>query len=209
MENFSKEYWDAIKIIRYLSLKDARIVHVKSKYEKHNHMVNVITVFSIGLKDIIETHEIESGWFDVRNKSPVLNVFNQHIYNLFGTDSKLSVYGRICEECNHVFFVRFNSVRTLCDACSRPYGVYRGLIYLVVSASTNKLKIGYTSNLKKRLRQISNASGTKVELISSFPGDMAMEKEAHKRFDHFRCIGEWFEYDDSIINFFKSQEVNP
>lgn len=65
------------------------------------------------------------------------------------------------------------------------------------------IKIGYTSNLEKRIASLSNMSPIPIELIGSLLGDKHVEKEVHNRFAHLRHHGEWFRADKKLLQYIK------
>jgi hypothetical protein len=78
------------------------------------------------------------------------------------------------------------------------------VVYLIHNIETNKLKIGTTYYINKRLSTIKSSIGCDLVLLHSIKGDASLEKELHKKFSEFRDIGEWFIYHESIIDFFNN-----
>ena len=71
------------------------------------------------------------------------------------------------------------------------------MIYLI---STNThIKLGFSKNPKRRLKQLQTANAEKLMLLKVFPGDKKVEKELHDLLDEYRMEGEWFLYDDDIF----------
>jgi hypothetical protein len=60
------------------------------------------------------------------------------------------------------------------------------------------IKIGYSTNLRKRLGALQAGVPERVVLEFSCAGDMRMEKELHQRFARDRLHSEWFRYSDTI-----------
>ncbi len=54
------------------------------------------------------------------------------------------------------------------------------------------IKIGYTRNLPARLNTLQTANGRDIELIASFDGTKAGERELHALFKAHHIRGEWF-----------------
>ena len=88
------------------------------------------------------------------------------------------------------------------------YFIYRSLpfcfqfnsyIYVVMAESTNKVKIGFAKDVKKRLKSLATGCPYELKLITSFPASMQYEKEIHKKFSKHRSRGEWFDYKDEIV----------
>lgn len=68
----------------------------------------------------------------------------------------------------------------------RPYVVY----YMRIG---NRVKIGTTSDIKRRLATINPE-----ELLATEPGGYDLEKQRHQQFNHLRSHGEWFAYEDAL-----------
>jgi Meiotically up-regulated gene 113 len=59
----------------------------------------------------------------------------------------------------------------------------------------NRVKIGYTGNLRQRL-----SSFTPEELMATEPGGPKREGERHKQFAHLRTTGEWFRLEGDLVD---------
>ena len=72
------------------------------------------------------------------------------------------------------------------------------------------IRIGITSNINSRLRNLINGCGIELELVASTTISNYKEEEAylHGRFDKKRKIGEWFQLSKAdvkwIIGYFTS-----
>lgn len=64
-------------------------------------------------------------------------------------------------------------------------------------------KIGFTNNIKQRIRQLQVANPMKMDLLFLVEGGLAEEQQLHKVFDHLKIKGEWFKYSVEIENYFK------
>lgn len=82
----------------------------------------------------------------------------------------------------------------------------QGLVY-IAGAGPDTVKIGFTTNVRSRLKGLSTGSPTEIEVLAVFPGTMADERELHQRFakDHLR--GEWFRLSPEITEFIESKKV--
>jgi DNA-binding XRE family transcriptional regulator len=79
------------------------------------------------------------------------------------------------------------------------------MIYLI--AFENKFcKIGCTNDIHKRLSQIQVSVPIKLNVIALIDGGYNEEKKIHNMFKHLSELGEWFKFDNSIINYFASQK---
>ena len=63
------------------------------------------------------------------------------------------------------------------------------------------LKIGYTNNFNKRLNQLQVSSPVKLEVLGIIKGTKEDESNYHKMFSKFHSNGEWFSYNEELINF--------
>lgn len=54
------------------------------------------------------------------------------------------------------------------------------------------VKIGWTTNLSRRIRELQTAQSGRFHLLGSIPGGEAMEAVMHRFFSHYHARGEWF-----------------
>jgi hypothetical protein len=80
---------------------------------------------------------------------------------------------------------------------ARPHVVY----YMRIG---NRVKIGTTSDIKRRLSTINPE-----ELLATEPGGYDLEKERHQQFEHLRSHGEWFAYEGALEAHVQELMVNP
>lgn len=88
------------------------------------------------------------------------------------------------------------------------------MIYVVreVGFFRSRVKIGYTTNLKRRLSDLRGASPSKLRLLLSLPGSLEDEHGLHERFADYRLRGEWFRFGLRLfvfLNQFKYQADTP
>lgn len=83
-----------------------------------------------------------------------------------------------------------------------------GTIYLIGPAN-DLYKIGCTTNLSNRLRNLQTAASTVLTLVHSFAvDDMGRaEKYLHTRFAHLRSHGEWFALSPDDVQWISSLET--
>jgi len=79
------------------------------------------------------------------------------------------------------------------------------MIYLI-SYDNQFLKIGYTKNITKRLSQLQTSIPIKLEVLHLIDGDITLEKKLHFLFKDLRTQGEWFNFDNSILEYFEDKE---
>ena len=79
------------------------------------------------------------------------------------------------------------------------------MVYLI-SHEYQFVKIGFTSNINKRLSQLQVSSPVKLEVLHLIEGNVSLEKELHVLFKDLRTSGEWFKFDPSILEYFVDKE---
>jgi Meiotically up-regulated gene 113 len=72
------------------------------------------------------------------------------------------------------------------------------MIYFVQGEVTRLVKIGWSLNVEKRLRQMQTGSAERLKVIAKMPGD---EKHFHQMFAKRRFHGEWFSLTDEMLAF--------
>jgi len=73
-----------------------------------------------------------------------------------------------------------------------------GLVYFIEAVGISRVKIGYSDNPDKRLKQLTTGSPLTLELRATMPGSLTTEKELHQRFNHLCIDNEWFHFTDEI-----------
>lgn len=70
------------------------------------------------------------------------------------------------------------------------------MIYFVqeVGLFRNRVKIGFTNDIKRRLDQLRVTSPSELKVLLTLPGDMQTEAAYHERFSKYRLHGEWFKF---------------
>lgn len=70
-------------------------------------------------------------------------------------------------------------------------------VYFAWAPSTGLVKIGFTADVKRRMRQIRPV----VEWLADTSGGRRLEREMHERFSHLRVAGEWFKSDPELMDY--------
>lgn len=78
------------------------------------------------------------------------------------------------------------------------------LVYFLEAVGVNRLKIGWSTKLKKRISELQVASPVKLVHLHSERGGLKREKQLHERFAADWCHGEWFVFSDTIRNYIAS-----
>jgi len=68
-----------------------------------------------------------------------------------------------------------------------------GVIYFIQSGE--RIKIGHTTDLGRRLKEIPHD-----RVLAAIPGSLTDEKRAHAAFAEFRDIGEWFHAEPGLLH---------
>lgn len=77
----------------------------------------------------------------------------------------------------------------------------RTFVYFFRTWDSGKIKIGFTSNLSRRLDQLESACGERLDQVYAFVGDRDMEQMLHRHFAEERLHGEWFEPSGRLLKF--------
>lgn len=75
------------------------------------------------------------------------------------------------------------------------------MIYFVQTADNQYVKIGYATDVQKRLGSLQTGSPQPLKLIGTQPGDQPVERKLHERFHHLRRQGEWFETAPALVEY--------
>ena len=78
------------------------------------------------------------------------------------------------------------------------------MIYFLQIPTGGLIKIGTTSQLSVRLKQLTAKHGP-LDILAVLDGGLDVEQELHERFAPNRLEGEWFEPSDILLNFIASE----
>ncbi len=70
-----------------------------------------------------------------------------------------------------------------------------------IQADDGPVKIGYTSNQKKRVANMRTSSHAELKLLSVIDGTRSLEAEMHSKFSGLRIRGEWFRPEEPLLSF--------
>ena len=79
------------------------------------------------------------------------------------------------------------------------------LVYLL--QCNEFVKIGRTGNMIARLQNYKSSNPMQMYIIGLISGGAKEEKALQKMFDHLWVKGEWFKYDQEIVQYFTDFEV--
>jgi hypothetical protein len=68
------------------------------------------------------------------------------------------------------------------------------VVYFIRCPATESVKIGWSTALYQRFRNLQLGSPVPLELLGFVPGNQAIEMHMHRRADALRMHGEWFKY---------------
>lgn len=75
-------------------------------------------------------------------------------------------------------------------------------VYFILAPEVNRIKIGYTTNLEKRLDYLQTHSPCTLKLLHYIEyASIMVERKLHKRFAELHHHGEWFEFRGSLKTF--------
>lgn len=63
-------------------------------------------------------------------------------------------------------------------------------VYFVLQ--TNTVKIGFTKDVRARLKGLQTSTSIRLSLLGEVDGDRALERAIHRRLVQHRVVGEWF-----------------
>jgi predicted small secreted protein len=77
-------------------------------------------------------------------------------------------------------------------------------IYLIKESENNYYKVGVSSNITQRIKQLQTGFAGTIELIEKYPSEYShkIEKSLHRKYNQYNIKGEWFNLPDSVINDF-------
>jgi predicted GIY-YIG superfamily endonuclease len=65
-------------------------------------------------------------------------------------------------------------------------------IYFVRAGTTGPVKIGYTNNINRRIKNLQQGNPNKLVLLGLMTGTRDTERALHEKFAKYRLEGEWF-----------------
>lgn len=74
-------------------------------------------------------------------------------------------------------------------------------VYFIQIGDSGDIKIGYTNNIKKRLKELQTGSPKKLKLLGYIDGGRTKEQELHSQFKQYRVNGEWFRLHQEIVDY--------
>lgn len=84
---------------------------------------------------------------------------------------------------------------------------YPGFIYFIQGESGGPIKIGYTTDIKKRLNSLQTGYPDTLVLLSIIPGNIEDEANLHSEFGEYRMRGEWFKPVEPLLEKIESYKA--
>ena len=78
------------------------------------------------------------------------------------------------------------------------------MIYFVKAKGSAYIKIGYSSDVPARIRQLQTSHPKKLMVQAILPGGYQTEVGIHELFGHLRTKGEWFRLSDELSYFLRA-----
>ena len=76
------------------------------------------------------------------------------------------------------------------------------VVYFIQMGGFGPIKIGYASNVDKRLSSLQTGNPEKLRIIKTIPASSKQDESSfHKMFSHLRISGEWFEFSKELKEF--------
>lgn len=68
-----------------------------------------------------------------------------------------------------------------------------GFVYVIQAMGTNRIKIGFSVEPDKRIKELRTGSAQSLQILAKLPGTRETEKRLHRALAEYRQGGEWFE----------------
>jgi Meiotically up-regulated gene 113 len=81
-----------------------------------------------------------------------------------------------------------------------------GFIYFITNDNHSVVKVGFATDVDRRLYDLQVASFLELFVFDAFPGTTRDEAILKKRFRPHRIRGEWFRFHDDIFDFIEEAE---
>ncbi len=73
------------------------------------------------------------------------------------------------------------------------------MIYFILDVVDGLIKIGFTTNIRLRLRKLRSQTPNTLKLLGTIPGTRRDEARLHDRFYSKRIWGEWFDISEQQV----------
>lgn len=85
----------------------------------------------------------------------------------------------------------------------RDWDAHNSQVYFVRVKGTEKVKIGYSVSINKRMSGLATGHPDELELIATVSGGNDAESRLHRRFAQYRIRGEWYRLEGKLAEYVK------
>ena len=76
----------------------------------------------------------------------------------------------------------------------------KGFIYAIEAEGREYIKIGFSTNVERRLAALQTGTPDELRLIAHWPGTLAEERQIHLKLKEWRIVREWFKASAEVLN---------
>lgn len=76
--------------------------------------------------------------------------------------------------------------------------------YIYAISNGTDIKVGYSANVKRRLKQLNTGSAVNLYILCTFTGGRELESQIHNRFKGCRINREWFRAENELLDYLNS-----
>lgn len=101
-------------------------------------------------------------------------------------------------------FLKFQSTLDNKNSSELPI---TGFVYFIGTLEHEMVKIGFSANVNRRLKELQAGSPVKLAVIHKVKGNVTYERELHNQFKECRKHGEWFSLEGKLKDFLVNKGV--
>lgn len=101
----------------------------------------------------------------------------------------------------HRTWIEPAAAQTWIEARRKSIAFHRKAVVYLAQREDGAVKIGWSSDVVRRLRELRRDARMPVSLLACFPGDKPAELLLHERFAADRLDGEWYRPSDVLSSF--------
>jgi len=72
--------------------------------------------------------------------------------------------------------------------------------YIYLIEHDSRYKVGYSNNIRRRVKTFNTSHATPCKIIAVVPGDRTLEQEVHKKLVLYHVRGEWFTNSKKVLD---------
>lgn len=84
-----------------------------------------------------------------------------------------------------------------------PQPLVVDFVYFILAEEVNRVKIGYTCDVRRRLKELQSWSPVELSVLKVIKGTCREEERFQQMFDAERVRGEWFTYSERLQDFIR------